>query len=167
MVAPLALTLCVLVSQAPPAPPVKAPPFAETAKLFFLAGDLAKAQDWARQGLKREPRACRPLLTALAEYAYLVGRADELDPSQARQLLDLDRAISPGTPGRLTQPVLERFVLRPLQLATQHAKSGHDDSAQAIARQVLTVAPANLEAQALATPRRDAGQAPQPIPTKK
>jgi tetratricopeptide (TPR) repeat protein len=155
MLATLALSL--LVFQANPPPKPKPPPPSETAKLFFLAGDLAKAQEWARQGARRDPKVCKPLLKKLAEYAFLAGKIDEMNPAQAKQFLDLDRSISPEKPGKLTERAIERFVTKPLEIATHHARSGNPDSARVIATQVLAVDPSNAEAQALVAPTPDAG----------
>jgi hypothetical protein len=156
-----ALAVSMLVLAAAPPPKGRAPPASETAKLYFLAGDLAKAQEWARQGIRREPKLCRPLVKRLAEYAWLAGKSDDLDVKQARQVLELDRAISPSKPGKLTERVIERFITRPMEIADLHAQQGHSDSARVIARQVLEVDPSNARARALAevpVEARDAGQ---------
>jgi hypothetical protein len=137
------------------APGSSAPKPSETARLYFLAGDLAKAQEWARAGRAKDP-ACGPLLKLLAEYAFEVGHADGFDPPSARAFLRLDRQISPTVPGKLTRPIIDRFITHPLELARAHLKAGAADSAARIAAQVLDVDPTNAEARSLVG--RDAGR---------
>lgn len=128
--------------------PAHGPKASETAKLYFLAGDLAKAQDWARRGLTTEKRTCERLHKALVEYSFLANRSDAFSLLEAKQFIELDRHISPGTPGKLTQAVLERFVDKPLSLAAARAE-GDVSGALRLVDQVLTVEPHNSVAKAL------------------
>ncbi len=155
----LALALSLLVTQAPPAVPKPKPgnpkltpgPTAyDTAKLFFLAGDLSNAQEWARRGLKREPKTCGPLNAQLAEYNFLVGHIDEFTPDQAKAFLELDRKISPTVRGKTTEKAFTRFVSKPLSLAKEQAK-GDVPRALQLVEQVLAVDPKNPDAVALKT----------------
>ncbi|MDP1821867.1 MAG: hypothetical protein Q8L48_01430 [Archangium sp.] len=164
----LALALALLVMQAgPPAPPPKqgakpkvdpGPTAYDTAKLFFLAGDLATAQEWVRRGLKREPKTCGPLNKLLAEYNFLANHIDEFTPDQAREFLELDRQISPAVRGKVTEKAWARFVAKPLELAQDQAKGGGGPRALQLLEQVLYVDPKNAEALALkAKLAKDAG----------
>jgi hypothetical protein len=141
----LVLSLAVLLGQAPAKPPKGAPLASETAKLFFLAGDIATAQEWAQRGLKREPKVCGPLNKNLAEYAFLVSQIDQPTPEQVRSFFELDRKISPTVRGKLTEKVYERFVTKPLQLARTQADGGAAQALQLL-EQVLFVDPKNAEA---------------------
>lgn len=149
----LALSLAGLLLQAaPPAKPAAkpsgAPTAAETAKLFFLAGDVATAQDWVQRGLKREPKTCGPLNKQLAEYAFLLSQLDQPTPEQVRSFFELDRKISPTVRGKLTQKAYERFVEKPLSLAKSQADGGGAMATQLV-EQVLFLDPKNAEALAL------------------
>lgn len=148
----LALALSMIVVQAPPGKPVKPPgpgPTAyDTAKLFFLAGDLSTSQEWARRGLKREPKTCGPLNKQLAEYNFLANHIDDFTPDQARDFLELDRKISPTVRGRITEKAFHHFVIKPLELAQAQAK-GDVPRALELVGQVLFVDPKNAEALAL------------------
>lgn len=124
----------------------KLPPAGETAKLFFLAGDLAKAVEWATRGLKTDAKNCKPMLKALAEYGFLANHTDEFTPAQARDFIKYDRAISPAAPGKLTQPIIERFVTGPLVRAAQTTDKAE---AKSIVERVLLVDPKNPEALSL------------------
>ena len=154
----LALALSFLVSQAPPVPPVKqgtqrlapGPTAYDTAKLFFLAGDLATAQEWVRRGLKREPKTCGPLNKLLAEYNFLVNHIDEFTPDQAKAFLEFDRKISPTVRGQMTEKAFQRYVTKPLELAGEQAR-GDVPRALQLLDQVLFVDPKNAEALALKT----------------
>ena len=153
----LALALSLLVTQAPPSvPKPKNPKLApgptayDTAKLFFLVGDLSNAQEWARRGLKREPKTCGPLNAQLAEYNFLVGHIDEFTPDQAKVFLELDRKISPTVRGKTTEKAFTRFVSKPLELAKEQAKGDVPRAIQLI-EQVLAVDPKNPDAVALKT----------------
>lgn len=126
-------------------PPERTPPPGETAKLYFLAGDLAKAVEWATRGLKTDSKACKPMLKALAEYGFLANHTDEFTSEQARDFIKWDRVISPATPGRLTLPVVERFVTDPLERAKQLSYLDPVQARQFVDR-VLNVDPQNAEA---------------------
>lgn len=153
----LALTVLVLQAAPPAAPPPKqgkpakvdsGPTAYDTAKLFFLAGDLATAQEWVLRGLKREPKTCGPLNKLLAEYNFLANHVDEFTPEQARDFLELDRKISPTVRGKVTERAWTRFVTKPLALAQEQAK-GDVPQALQLVKQVLFVDPKNAEAVAL------------------
>jgi hypothetical protein len=156
----LYLTLALL--QLPPQKALGAPSRSETAKLFFLAGDLGKAQEIARAGVnsKTDGTKCKALLKLLAEYAFLANHIDELTPEQARQLLELDAAIAPGGVGKLTQKAVERFIDRPLSIARLRAQAGDVAAAASIARDILNVDPKHAETLAFlkALEARDGGR---------
>lgn len=161
----LALVLSLTVLQAPPKapkpPPGQGPTAYDSAKLFFLAGDLATAQEWARRGLKREPKTCGPLNKQLAEYNFLASHIDEFTPEQARDFLAIDRAISPTVRGKITEKAFHHFVTKPLELARAQA-TGDVPRALQLLDQVLFVDPKNAEALAfkaeLSAPPKDAGR---------
>lgn len=161
----LALTLAMVVGQMPPPgfkpPKGPGPSASETAKLHFLTGDIAKAQEWAQRGMKKEPKVCKRLNALIAEYAYLANHVDSFDLEQAKNFISLDRQISPLERGRLTKGAYERFVSHPLELARSR-KAGDRVGAIALVRQALAVDPASEEALALQNElepglRRDAG----------
>ncbi len=139
------------------------PPFSETAKLYFLAGDLAKAVEWATRGVRsKKPsdvKSCRPLLKALAEYGFLAPHADDFTVQQAHDFIQYDRAISPGTPGKLTTPIIERFVTRPLTRAAELARTpSRSSDARQVLENVLAVDPTNEAAaqlRAALTPKNE------------
>jgi hypothetical protein len=143
MMLTLALSLSLL--QVPLVDPPRGPGAYETAKLFFLTGDVAKASEVARSGLATDGKRCRALLRWLAEYGYLANRLDELTPEQARELLELNRKIAPGGVGKLTQKVIARFIDKPLQVARLRAQAGDAAGAAAIARETLRVDPKHPE----------------------
>lgn len=155
----LALALTVVLSQSAPAfpgpgapkgrpvtRPMGAPSAYDSAKLFFLAGDIPAAQDWAQRGLKKEPKTCGPLNRLLAEYGFLLSQMDQPTPTQVRDFLALDRQISRDVRGKLTEKVYERFVTKPLQLARLQADGGGTVFALKVADEVLFLDPANAEA---------------------
>lgn len=149
----LGALLVIVVSQAPPppAPPgaLSAPTAIETARLYFLAGDLSTAREWGQRGLKREAKACKPMLKDLAEYAFLMGKSEELTLDEARQVLVLDKRISPKEPGKLTKKVIERFVVGPMKRAEAWAMQGAAGEAVRFVDDALKVDPSNVEAKAL------------------
>jgi hypothetical protein len=142
----LALVLALALSQAPAVTPTGSGPApSETAKLFFLAGDVSKALEIARAGVKKDGKRCRRLVKLLAEYGYLVNHMDEFTPDQARQFIELDAQIAPGAVGKLTQKTIERFIDKPLEVARLRAKAGDVAGAAAIARDTLKVDPQHAE----------------------
>lgn len=158
----LGLAMAVVLSGAPPkAPPGPGPTAAETAKLYFLAGDVQRAQEWVQRGLKREPKTCGPLNKLIAEYAFLANHVDEFTPEQAKQFIDLDRSISPTVRGKITEKVYERYVRKPLELARSRSQ-GDGAGALQIVSGVLVIDPKNEEALALKktleSPAADAGR---------
>lgn len=163
----LALALSALLTQAPPpaAPPKgklgPGPTAYDTAKLFFLAGDLSTAQEWARRGLKREPKTCGPLNAQIAEYNFLATHIDEFTPDQAKAFLAIDRKISPTVRGQVTEKAFQRFVTKPLALAREQA-TGDVPRALQLVDQVLFVDPKNPDALALkaklTAPLKDGGR---------
>jgi len=164
----LAIVLSLALSQAPAVtPPGPGPAPSETAKLFFLAGDVAKAEEVARSGVKKDGKRCKPLLKLLAEYGYLVNHMDEFTPEQARQFIELDAKIAPGAVGQLTRKTIERFIDKPLEVARLRAKAGDVTGAAAIARDTLKVDSKHAEALAfLASLEADAGVADAGKPSK-
>lgn len=149
----LALALAAVLAQA--APPAKdkakekplapAPTAAETAKLFFLAGDLQRAQEWVVRGLKKEPKTCGALKKLLAEYAFHANHVDELSLEDAKTFLELDRKISPTVRGKLTEKAFARYVTKPLELARARG-AGDVPGALELVGRVLEVDPQNADA---------------------
>jgi|GEM_PF-2428188 hypothetical protein len=149
----LALALSVVLTQPAPPPGLQlprgpGPTAAETGKLYFLAGELATAQQWVQRGLKREPKTCGRLNKLLAEYAFLANHIDEFTSEQARAFFELDRQISPTVRGKLTEKAYERYVRKPLDLARSRAK-GDVAGALELVQHVLAVDPKNRDALAL------------------
>lgn len=136
-----ALALALALSQAPADKAPVGPGALETAKLFFLAGDISKAEDVARSGLKKDKKRCTAMLKLLAEYGYLANHMDEFTPEQAKTFLELDAKIAPGGIGKLTQKTIERFIEKPLEVAKLRAQAGDPVGAAAIAREGLKVDP--------------------------
>jgi hypothetical protein len=150
----LGAMLAMLVTQVPPPPQAggaatPAPTAVESARLYFLAGDLSTAREWAQRGLKKEAKVCKPLLKDLAEYAFLMGKSGELTIDEARQVLVLDKRISPKEPGKLTKKVSERFVVGPMKRAEAWAAQGAAGDAVRFVDDALAVDPSNAEAKAL------------------
>jgi hypothetical protein len=152
----LPLVLSLACAQMPPMPPtmpgveVKANMKAsEAAKLYFLAGDIPTSREWCARGLKKEPKTCGPFLKALAEYAFLVGKFEPLTLDEARQVLELDRVLSPKARGKLTTPVFERFVAGPMARARGWAEQGAAAEAVVFVDDALKVDPGNADAKAL------------------
>ncbi|MBL8918278.1 MAG: hypothetical protein JNJ54_05420 [Myxococcaceae bacterium] len=149
----LAALLGLLVTQAPPptagGPGALAPTAIETARLYFIAGDLVTAREWLQRGQKKEAKVCRPALKSLAEYAFLLGKSEELTLDEARQVVELDKRISPKEPGKLTRKVIDRFVVGPLKRAEAWAMQGAAGEAVRFVDDALKVDPANPEAKAL------------------
>lgn len=151
----LALALSLSLSQAPE----RGPSAYETAKLFFLAGDLAKSQEIARRGLKDDGKRCKALLKLLAEYAFLANHVDEFTPAQAKQFIELDRKIAPGAVGKLTQKAVERYLDKPLSIAKLRAEAGDATGARTICAENLKIDPKHADTLAFlkALDRPDAG----------
>jgi hypothetical protein len=128
----------------PPPPggkPGPGPSAYETAKLFYLTGDLLKAEETARHGLQDDPKRCKALLKLLAEYAYLANHVDEFTPEQAKQFIELDKKITPDGIGKLTQKALDRYVEKPLNIARLRAQAGDAVGARAICADILKIYP--------------------------
>jgi len=136
-----ALVLSLALSQSP----AKGPSPYETAKLFFLAGDIGKAEEIARTGIKSDKKRCTALLKLLAEYAFLANHVDEFTPEQAKQFLDLDRKIAPGAVGKLTQKAVERYLDKPLAIAKLRAQGGDVEGAMGIAQDILKIDPKHAD----------------------
>lgn len=149
----LSLALALLVTQAPPLPPggkqLIAPTAIETARLYFLAGDLSTSREWCERGLKREAKVCKPLLKDLAEYKFLMSKFEELTLDEAKQVIVLDRRISPKEPGKLTRPIVERYVNGPMTRAKLWAEQGAAAEAVRFVEDALKVDPTNADARAL------------------
>ncbi|MBL8935243.1 MAG: hypothetical protein JNM69_11870 [Archangium sp.] len=149
----LSLALALLVTQAPPLPPggkqLIAPTAIETARLYFLAGDLSTSREWCERGLKREAKVCKPLLKDLAEYKFLMSKFEELTLDEAKQVIALDRRISPKEPGKLTRPIVERYVNGPMTRAKLWAEQGAAAEAVRFVEDALKVDPTNADARAL------------------
>ena len=149
----LSLALAVLVTQAPPLPPggkqMIAPTAIETARLYFLAGDLTTSREWCERGLKREAKACKPLLKDLAEYKFLMSKFEELTLDEAKQVIALDRRISPKDQGKPTKPIFERYVSGPMTRAKLWAEQGAAAEAVRFVEDALKVDPTNADARAL------------------
>ena len=135
--------------QLDPADKALAPTAIETARLYFIAGNLPSAREWGRRGLKREAKACKPLLKDLAEYAFLLSKYEALTLEEAKQMVMLDRRISPKAVGKLTAPVVERYVTGPMARARSWAEQGAAGEAVKFVDEVLLVDPANADAKAL------------------
>lgn len=139
-----------MLATAPPDAGAPAPTPREMAQLFFLAGDLKRAIDAGRRCVQLEGRKkCEGYYRALVEYEALIPRNDQLTPAEAKAYLEWDRFISPKEPGKLTRPVLRRYVEEPLIAAHQAAAAGEKGKAKEIAQRVLAVDPKNAEAKQL------------------
>jgi hypothetical protein len=132
-----------------PADKALAPTAIETARLYFIAGNLPSAREWGLRGLKKEAKVCKPLLRDLAEYAFLMSKFDELTLEEAKQVLILDRRISPKANGKLTTPVIGRYVTGPLARAREWAEQGAAGEAVKFVDDAIIVDPSNAEAKAL------------------
>jgi hypothetical protein len=148
---PLPLVV-MLLAQAPGRARPPPPRGLDAVHAAFVQGDLPRASEAARVCARREPKVCRPVLKSLGQYVPLAKAVDRLSAVQARQLLELDRQISPDARCPITLKAIEKFVSSPLDLARHHAQQGNAASARVIAQQVLDVDPANQEAQALVAP---------------
>jgi hypothetical protein len=141
----LALLLLIAVPDAGSAPTPR-----EMAQLFFLAGDLRRAVDAGRRCVQLEgKKKCEPFYRALVEYEALIHKNDELTPEEARAYLEWDRLVSPQQPGKLTKPVIARYVEGPLEAGRQALSNGDHAAAKQAAERVLKVDPKNAEAKKL------------------
>jgi hypothetical protein len=111
--APLLALLLLGTPIAGPHGPKEGPKPSELGKLYFIAGDLLRAHEALEAGHGKDP-ACEPMIKQLADYQLLVTKADKLTPAEAKQLIALDRALSPLAVGKMTRPVHDRFVTLPL-----------------------------------------------------
>lgn len=145
----LTLALISLLAGKPDAgvPLGKGPGAAETARLYFLAGDISKAQEFTRGCIKSQPKLCKPLNAWLAEYAYLIGQ-DPLTPEQVRALLDFDHKIAPLAQSKLTKKVVDQYVTRPFELAKARA-NGDEAGALKLLDVLLSIDPKHEGALAL------------------
>ena len=145
--------LMVVLSQPMPMPPgadkALAPTAIETARLYFIAGNLPLAREWGQRGLKKEAKVCKPLLKDLAEYSFLLSKYEALTLEEAKSMIALDRRISPKAVGKLTTPVVERYVTGPMGRARLWAEQGAAGEAVKFVDDALTVDPANVDARAL------------------
>jgi hypothetical protein len=127
-----------------------APTPRELAQLYFLAGDLRRAVDAGRRCLQLEgKKGCEPFYRALVEYQALILKNEQLTLAEAKSYLEWDRLISPKQPGKLTIPVLQRYVEDPLVAARAALDAGDAKKAKALAQRALEVDPTNAEAKAL------------------
>ncbi|MBL8955114.1 MAG: hypothetical protein JNK82_30335 [Myxococcaceae bacterium] len=151
--------LLVIMVSAAPAPAAGAPdagaeakpPTArEMAQLFFLAGDLKRAIDAAIRCIQTDGRKkCEPFYRALVEYEALIHKNDQLTLPEAKSYLEWDRTISPDKPGKLTEPVIERYVKGPLEAARAAWQRGEREAALAAVERVQKVDPKNADAKQL------------------
>ncbi len=142
----LTALLTLALAQDPMVPKALAPTAFETAKLYYLAGDLGSSREWCERGLKKERKACEPFLKALAEYKFLMGKYEELTLDEAASVVALDKKLSSAAPGKLTKPILERFVRGPMMRARDWANQGAAGEAVRFVDDVLKVDPKNAEA---------------------
>ncbi|MDP3499452.1 MAG: hypothetical protein Q8S33_03940 [Myxococcales bacterium] len=126
-----------------------APTAIETARLYFIAGNIPSAREWGQRGLKKEAKLCKPLLKNLAEYSFLLSKYEALTLDEAKLMIVLDRRISPKAVGKLTTPVIERYVTGPMVRARLWAEQGAAGDAVKFIDDVLTVDPSNADAKAL------------------
>lgn len=141
------LTLLVLLAGAPDAgklPPAPTP--REMAQLYFLAGDLSRAIDAGRNCLKVEKKKCEAMYRALVEYQALIPRNDQLTPAEVKSYLEWDRLISPKEPGKLTKPVIQRYIEEPIAAARIALQAGDKAAAKTAAERVLQMDPKNADA---------------------
>lgn len=146
------LTLLILLA-APPGPAADAgvaPTPREMAQLFFLAGDLRRAVDAGRRCLQIEgKKKCEPFYRALVEYEALIHKNEELTLAEAKSYLEWDRLISPKEPGKLTKPVLRRYIEEPLASARIAMQAGDKKNAKAAVERVLQIDPKHGDAKRL------------------
>lgn len=126
-----------------------APTAIESARLYFIAGNIPSARQWGQRGLKKEAKVCKPLLKDLAEYSFLLSKYEALTLEEAKLMIALDRRISPKSVGKLTTPVIERYVTGPMGRARLWAEQGAAGEAVKFVDDALTVDPTNADARAL------------------
>lgn len=141
------LALGISLSAAPPAKLPEKP--SQVALIYFQQGDVTKAINTLREGLKREPKLARQMMLWLVDYGQLVRRSEALTPAQLKELIELDRRISPKKPGKLTEPFIERHLVEPLKVAALRAQAGDREGAAEIAKQVLLLDSTNADAKTL------------------
>ncbi len=138
---------------------VPAPPASDMAILYFMAGDLRRAVDTARAGMKSDPVRCKALHPMLVEYQFLVPKRETLTQEEAKNFLAWDKKISPKATGKLTPLVVQRYVDLPLQQARTANQGGDVARSKKLVADVLAVDPANADALALkAALSADAGR---------
>jgi hypothetical protein len=142
--------LCLMLLCAAPPPAERAsPPASDMAILYFLAGDLRRAVETARSGMKTDAVRCKALYPLLVEYEFLIPKRDALTVDEAKSFLEWDRKISPKAQGKLTTGVYRQYVETPII----HARTAHLGGDAARAKQmvadVLKIDPKNPDALAL------------------
>lgn len=145
-----ALLLALLLTQAPPKP-------SELARIAYGQGDLVTAMEYARKGIKTD-KACKPMIKDLIEYQSLAGHTDALTVDEAKLLLALDKKISPGRRGKITDEVYLRRVQGPINRARMLWQNGGPGEALQALQLALEIDPANADAlQMQAALKSDAG----------
>lgn len=119
------------------------------ARVHFRLGNLQKAIDIARKCERTHPKECKTLKVAIVEYQALAHDASTLTQKNAKAFLEWDEKISPGDPGRLTVPVIARWVKGPLREAAMANAAGNLPRARELVRSVLEVRPKDAEAKAM------------------
>ncbi|MBS1149730.1 MAG: hypothetical protein H6Q89_1428 [Myxococcaceae bacterium] len=142
--------LCLLLlCAAPEGEKPTGPPASDMAILYFLAGDLRRAVDVARAGLKTDAVKCKPLFPMLVEYEFLLPKRETLTVEEAKAFLEWDRKISPKAQGKLTGVVYRKYVETPLHYARTANQGGELEKAKKLLGEVLIVDPKNEDALAL------------------
>ncbi len=139
--------LALLLAAAPPELE-KGPPPSELVKLYFIAGDLLRAQEVLKLGLTKDPK-CKPMKVPFFEYQELAAKGEHLTVAQAKAMIADDRLVSPLAMGKITKPVYERFVTLPLLKAKARLDAGLVLEAAQLAREALEADPASAEAKAI------------------
>lgn len=143
----LSLSLMLVLGADAVHPPPPSPPPSDMAILYFLAGDLRRAVDTARGGLKgNDAKKCKVLFPMLVEYEFLIPKREEFTLEQARQFLEYDKKISPQAQSKLTLQVVKRYVDLPLQTARTAQKGGDLARARKFVGDALAVDPASKDA---------------------
>lgn len=127
-----------------------------TVTFVFRAGDLPRARDIALKCRKFAPKVCGKMFRGLVDYQFLIPRSDALSLAEAKQLIALDRMLSPEEPGRLTLPILAQYVTFPLAQATEALKGQNVSLALSFVDRVLSVDPKNVRALELQKACREA-----------